>query len=258
MQRFKRGVRLMELLVASLIEHMLGSPRFAPDGSDPDEVAFFDEWSTAIDWDRKALAAAKAIGANLDSPPTWALLTCFVCAENDKRSSSNAKSKVKKGYALDLLIFYLLEADERHRADLENRETQHPPSGPQSDKPYVVAEPVSLDKAARWVCGKDDEEFDRSELILRDALRRFQEKGTGSGVVFTKRTLLRAWTEEQDEAPGCGNEPEYVDGYKNTDRMKRVAKIWEAWRMTLSEGDPNEGVITPEYAGLFKLLFRSQ
>lgn len=248
----------MELLVVSLVEHLLDSGRFDPDRSDPDEVSVFQEWLATVDWDKKALAAAKAIGANLESPPIWALLTCFVRAENDKLSSSNAKSKVKKGYALDLLIFYLLEADERHRTDLENRETQYPPSGPQSDKPYVVAEPVSLDKAARWVCGKDDEEFDRSELILRDALRRFQQKGTGSGVVFTKRTLLRAWTEEQDEAPGGGNELALVDGYKNTERMKRVAEIWEAWRSEGRKGDPNDSKIAREYAGLFKLLSRSQ
>lgn len=245
----------MELLLASLIRHELASGRFDPPRGDPFEEACFQEWLDASTWEMKVLAAAKAIGDALDSAPDWGLLTCFVWAEDQRHMSFGSSSDVQVGYALDQLIFYMLEANERHAVDVENMHSRQPPGEPQPNRAYEVARRATVDKAARWVCGTDDEEFEPGELVLRNALRRYQSQ---VGVTFAKRTLLRAWQREQQAAEEGSDEIALIEGYRNTGRIKRVAEVWEVWRSVNDKGDPEQSRVTSEYVPLFRLLGRSQ
>ena len=200
------------------IRRRLESGEFAPQEATDREIELYAQWSDLKDEKDRALIAAEAVGLNPSRPPKWALLSCWVYAERNKRAVRSGSMKHLMPELLDEVILALLKDEDTHwERQLDQHDAKNI-SAPFEPRPFEGR----LAGAIQWVIEALD-------------------------VSIAERTVRRGWDEEQAVADRHDEEDAIITGYRNTPRIRRIYNEW-------SELKANPDAVPAEYRGVFALL----
>lgn len=218
----------MTPLCVSMIYKMIQDGRIGPDSISETENSLWNDWLAAKSKEQKALSAARAVGKLLPVPPPWALVACWLISEDEQlKVEKGTSDRNLIGLVLDHVALILLEEQEEHHDRLSHLRLSG--EGPRSmtHAPFRGRLENAINRAKELVA-----------LVL--GLRE---------IGIENRTLRNRWRDEQERCSQAVVET-LIEGFRNTERIRRVHKEWATYR-------ENPDSVLPQHFGLAQLLKKS-
>ena len=195
----------------------LASGEFVQSYKTVEEATLHELWQKAGDIDDTARLsiALDAVAFHVDDPPKWALLTIWLSRRTaTRRAHQGNQPQDQIGSLLDVVIWQLLHLEEQHWHEPGFNPDVHTQSSEPFERKLSKAIFAALDH------------YDNRDSV-------------------GKTNLERRWIAEQDL--GWDDPAAPISGYRNTDRIARVARMW-------GELKSNPKRVPSDYSAVFKLM----